>query len=261
MLLFFAFAEVLTAQDFQGVAIYKSRTQVAMDSSQVKDDAIRKALEEQLQLQMQGEYTLRFSRNESLYSENEKLARPQAGPSNGINITISRSKSELYKDTRSKTYVHQQEILSKPFIIKDSLKIPKWKLVKDKKSIGDYVCYKATLTQNVIEKKYSSETDCLTKITSEKTVTAWYTPQIPVNSGPGNYWGLPGLILEVQDGKTSMLCSSITLNPSEKIEIEAPTKGKQVDQETFNTIQEERMAEMRARSDNGKGLFITKTGG
>lgn len=261
ILIFFAFAEVIKAQDFQGTAIYQSRTQVDMDSTKVKDDAIRKVLEEQLQLQMQREYILLFNRNESLYSENEKLAKPQVGRSNGITVTISKSKSELYKNTSSKTYVNQQEIFSKPFVIKDSLKIPEWKLVNEKKSIGEYICYKATLKQKVIEKSYSSELDSHTETSAEKIVAAWYTPQIPISNGPGNYWGLPGLILEVQDGDTSLLCSSITLNPSKKISIKAPNKGKKVNQETFNAIQEERMEEMRARSDDGKGLFITKTGG
>jgi GLPGLI family protein len=37
------------------------------------------------------------------------------------------------------------------------------------------------------------------------TITAWYTPEIP-NQGPENYWGLPGLILEINDGKTVILC-------------------------------------------------------
>jgi GLPGLI family protein len=45
------------------------------------------------------------------------------------------------------------------------------------------------------------------------TITAWYTPEIPVNQGPENYWGLPGLILEINDGKTVILCSKIVLNP------------------------------------------------
>ena len=65
------------------------------------------------------------------------------------------------------------------------------------------------------------------------TVEAWYTPQVPVSHGPLEYWGLPGLILEVSAGKTTMLCSKITLNPAEKIEIKAPAKGKEVSKQEY----------------------------
>ena len=50
-------------------------------------------------------------------------------------------------------------------------------------------------------------------------VEAWYTPQIPVGHGPAEYWGLPGLILEVSAGNTTMLCSKIVMNPAEKEKI------------------------------------------
>jgi predicted GIY-YIG superfamily endonuclease len=52
----------------------------------------------------------------------------------------------------------------------------------------------------------------------EISITAWYTPEIPINQGPENYWGLPGLILEVTDGKTVILCSKLVLNTKEKKE-------------------------------------------
>ena len=47
----------------------------------------------------------------------------------------------------------------------------------------------------------------------EITISAWYTPQIPVSAGPGNYHGLPGLILEVNDGSETVICSKIVINP------------------------------------------------
>ena len=64
-------------------------------------------------------------------------------------------------------------------------------------------------------------------------VTAWYTPQIPVSQGPGEYWGLPGLILEVNAGTTTVLCTEITLNPNEKVTIKKPSKGKKVTRDEF----------------------------
>ena len=51
------------------------------------------------------------------------------------------------------------------------------------------------------------------------TITVWYTPQIPVNTGPGNYQGLPGLILEVNDGTETVICSKIVLNPKDEVNI------------------------------------------
>ena len=79
----------------------------------------------------------------------------------------------------------------------------------------------------------------------EIVITAWYSPEIPVNQGPENYWGLPGLILEVNDGKTSILCSKIVLNSKDKVEIKAPTKGKQVTQKEYDEIVKNKMEEMK----------------
>ena len=53
------------------------------------------------------------------------------------------------------------------------------------------------------------------EVPKEIEITAWYTPQIPINQGPGEYWGLPGLILEINADRTTILCSKIIMNPSE----------------------------------------------
>ena len=46
-----------------------------------------------------------------------------------------------------------------------------------------------------------------------QTVTAWYTPQIPVSNGPEEFQGLPGLILELSYDSQTILCSKISLKP------------------------------------------------
>jgi GLPGLI family protein len=87
----------------------------------------------------------------------------------------------------------------------------------------------------------------------ERTITAWYTPQIPVNNGPAMYQGLPGLILEVHDGKLTIICSKIVLNPEDKVKIEEPTKGKVVNQKNYDGILEKKNKEMMERYAPRKG--------
>ena len=76
-------------------------------------------------------------------------------------------------------------------------------------------------------------------------VEAWYSPQIPVGHGPLEYWGLPGLILEVSAGNTTMLCTKIVMNPEEKLEITAPDKGKEVTKMEYQATIVEKMKEFR----------------
>jgi len=104
------------------------------------------------------------------------------------------------------------------------------------------------LTQNPLD---------LIETPKEVEVVAWYTMQIPVNQGPENYWGLPGLILEVNSGNKTILCSKIVMNPEEKEEIKRPTKGKEVTREEYNEIIKKKMEEMRemygGRNRGGRG--------
>ncbi|MFT7350131.1 MAG: GLPGLI family protein [Candidatus Paceibacteria bacterium] len=84
-------------------------------------------------------------------------------------------------------------------------------------------------------------------------VEAWYTPQIPVSHGPGEYWGLPGLILEVSADNTTMLCSKIVMNPKEKIKIEAPDKGKEITKSLYQETIQGKMLEMRNNRGRRRG--------
>ena len=140
----------------------------------------------------------------------------------------------------------------------------------DTKNIGNYTCYKATYTKEIEEMSmmtFSSSDDeqndeapTTSTETEIITVTAWYTPQIPVSNGPESYQGLPGLILEVNDGDLTILCSKITINPKKQIEISEPKKGKQVTQKEYDKIMENKMEEMneqyRGRGSDDKGIEI-----
>ena len=84
-------------------------------------------------------------------------------------------------------------------------------------------------------------------------IEAWYTPMIPVSQGPDDYWGLPGLILEISVNNTTLLCSKIVMNPEEKIDIEAPDKGKEVTKKEYQEIISVKMQEMRDNRGRNSG--------
>ena len=100
------------------------------------------------------------------------------------------------------------------------------------------------------------------KVIKKRTLVAWYTPDVPVSNGPNVYGGLPGLILEVNDGDLTIVCSELVLNPKEVKEIKEPIKGKIVTRKKFGNIAKEKTKEMmdRYRSRDGKGIEI-KIGG
>jgi GLPGLI family protein len=119
---------------------------------------------------------------------------------------------------------------------------------------------KTAIAKTDIANTNTTSADVTPKIQEEKDeqeemveVVAWYSPVIPVSQGPTEYWGLPGLILELSAGNTTMLCSKIVMNPEEKIKIKRPTKGQVVTKKEYNEIISGKMQEMRDNRGRGNG--------
>jgi GLPGLI family protein len=77
------------------------------------------------------------------------------------------------------------------------------------------------------------------------TIEAWYTLQIPLGHGPAEFWGLPGLVLEVSTGNTTILCSEISINTNDRDPIAIPNKGEETSIASYRKVVKERMAAMR----------------
>ncbi|WP_412983810.1 GLPGLI family protein [Pontimicrobium sp. IMCC45349] len=264
------FTSLLFAQDsFQGVAYYQSKTSFDMDGfggRQMSEDQ-KKMIAERMKSMLEKTFVLTFNKTESTYKEEEKLEAP--GRSGGFGMMMSNfTGGKQYKNVKEERLLQEQEFFGKQFLISDSLPKLQWVMGSETKQIGKYMCFKATAVKKVDEfdwksmrrkdkekqdaekKADSSETaikDPLDEIEipEEITITAWYTPQIPINQGPGEYWGLPGLILEVNADKTTILCSKIVMNPEEKEEIKKPTKGKEVTKKEYAEIMKKKIEEMR----------------
>jgi len=251
------------AQEFKGMAIYKSHRKVDLKMDDEDENSeMKKQIQEQLRKQFQQEYTLTFDKYQSLYKKNEKLAAP-APVSNGIQITVSSGSDLLYKNIKEKRFANQTEIYGKQFLIKDSLKTKDWQLVNETKNIGTYTCFKAMFSETY-ETETITDKGTLEKVTKDRVTTVWYTPQIPISNGPEDFDGLPGLILEINDGELTLVCTRVVINPKETIDIKEPHKGKEVTQAKFDEIMDKKMKEMmenmRSRRGDGEAVVI-KVGG
>jgi len=259
------------AQDFTGKAVYKTNRKsgfkIGGDSNM--SEAQKQELEERFQKMNQKTFILEFDKTTSSYKEEDKLNAPNPQANMGgvqiISVFGGGGSGSLYfKNLKEKRFVSKTEIMGKTFLIKDSIPNYQWQLTSETKNIGNYTCYKAMFSaevENMMMTVENGETK-QTKKSETITTTAWYTPQIPISNGPTIYHGLPGLILEINDGKTTIVCTEIVLNPSEKITISEPDKGKIVTQGEFDKIREEKNKELmeRFQSRDGKGIEI-KIGG
>ena len=218
-------------------------------------EAQKKQIAARMKNRLEKGYVLSFNKEESLFVEEDQLdAISGATDSWGKNFAPGKQ----YKNVKSNTQLQEQEFYGKKFLVNDVLQTIDWKLESDTKNIGNYTCFKATASIPTDQLTWYSfswdnlkETDD-TEIDSTQPkdvkmtlVEAWYTPQVPVRHGPLEYWGLPGLILEVSADNTTMLCSKLVLNPDEVIEIEAPSKGKEVTKLEYRTIINNKMVEFR----------------
>jgi len=257
------------AQNFQGKAYYFSKTSVDMDSwgGQKMSEDRKKQIADRMRSMFEKTYILNFDREASTYKEEEVLEAP-GGQGGFGRWGSSFSAGMQYKNIKSQQYLQDQEFFGKQFLITDSLSKLDWKLGTETKQIGQYLCMKATAVKTVDEfdwrsmrrkpkskevKQAEVQKDSTVTSVSEDIeipkqieVTAWYTPQIPVSQGPGDFWGLPGLILEVNSDKTTILCSKIIMNPQEKVQIKAPEKGEVVSRKEYNETVKKKMEEMRS---------------
>lgn len=273
------------AQNFQGKAYYQSKTTMDTDNwgGRELSEEQKKRIKERMKSFLEKVYILDFSKTASVYKEEEKIEAPGQGGRGGFGSMMmgSFSQGEQYKDVQKGVTIESKEFFGKQFLIKDSLPKLEWKMEGETKQIGKYLCFKATALKKVDELDFSSmrprnrdndkdktpeekKQDSIKAakdpfsqidIPKEILVTAWYTLDIPVNQGPGEYWGLPGLILEINAYRTTILCSKIVMNPEEKDPIEEPTKGKEVTRKEYNEIVKTKMEEMRDmyRGRGGRG--------
>ncbi len=169
------------------------------------------------------EYTLSFTKNESVFKAIEKMGIEDNIGYKGALLFI-KGKGINYLNLEEDIVIEQKESDGVLYNITQKLSDISWSLENETKEIGKYTCYKAT-------------TFYKTQIAGKKKnyyVEAWYVPELPIRHGPAGFGNLPGIILELAIDKVTFYMKYVKLKIGKKI---SRPVGKTVSQKEYDDIQ------------------------
>lgn len=144
---------------------------------------------------------------------------------------------ESYVDLEGGAIAETREFMGRRFLITGAPTEYAWKLSGEQRSFLGYTVQKATAVRD------------------GSTIEAWFTPEIPVATGPGPYGGLPGMILvvSVDEGHTLYAATDVELGGFGDGVIAAPHEGAEVSREEYERIVAEKLEEVRTlRGSRGR---------
>lgn len=209
---------------------YTSTTVIPEDVKNIEDANIRNMVINQLSNKKET-FSLKVSNGKYLF---EAISNEQ---NNGTVMQIGGS-SAIYMDMDTKTSVSQENILDRTFLIKETIKTYDWNITTENKEIINKKCTKATLKEN-------------------PTIVAWFTSEIPVSFGPMGYYGLPGLILQLETPSKNYIIQEISVS-KENISIKAPDKDKEISREDFDALKKKKQESLGINKGNGSKVKIIK---
>ena len=147
----------------------------------------------------------------------------------------SRSDHEVLKGAHVSyadgTMVEAREFMGRTFLVSDTRPAYRWRLTGEQSEFLGFLMQKATAEHD------------------GSTIEAFFTPEIPVQSGPGPYGGLPGmiLVLSVDSGHELYSATEVDLSGLGGRTIAAPDDGDDVSRAEYEDIVAERLEEVRLR--------------
>lgn len=208
----------LFAQQTSGIVKYKGAINEEFRKSFIEDfknkdvaPDIRKGVVEMYLNAQEDTYELHFKNQESYFHYMKELENETG---KGLKMGSKAGTNEFYVNLTDKKIIEKNSVLG--FLEYSGIQ---WDVKNVTKNIGDYKCFKAVETEKNFTRSGAIK---------EEQVVAWFTPDIPLQFGPKNYNGLPGLILQIDKEKFSILATQVILNPDEKIEIEAVKKDEKI---------------------------------
>lgn len=208
----------------QGTVVYEE-----VEKIEIKLEGEMAHLMKDMPKERRSEMILYFNLESSVYKAPEKAEDMNMAAEAGMRIMMSQPDNILHLDLKNKEMVEQLEFMTRMFLINSEIPSIEWKITGKQKMILDLPCMEATQTD-----------------TSGVVTSAWFTPAIPIQSGPAKYINLPGLVLEVDkdNGQMQFIAKSVNFDAPDKALLKKPKDGKKVSREEYDKIVEEKMKEM-----------------
>ena len=129
-------------------------------------------------------------------------------------VNIKSHEEKYYKNFNTNVYRlevsrRNKNLINKNVSIKDTIPSFKWSLEDVNQTIAGYNCKKATTIKTVGSRAIN--------------ITAWYCEDLPISDGPMDYSGLPGMILQIEVEKNTIIkFEKLKYFKDESIEIAEP---------------------------------------
>lgn len=228
------------AQDNSGTITYNELIEL-----NVQLDGEMAAFAAMIPKEQRSQKLLYYTPGASLY---KNIKKPEENSrnmdNNGAQVMIKMDMPDeiTYKDLQAGKTFEQKEFMGRQFLVEGDIKKYAWKMTGKQKEIAGYPCREATT------------------IRDKDTITAWFTPAIPVSSGPGSLGNLPGMILEAHIGsRVHITTAKIETGKVDNTQLVKPKAGKKVNEDEFEKIVKEKTAEMQQENGgNGDRIIIRR---
>ncbi|MFN8356624.1 MAG: GLPGLI family protein [Spirosomataceae bacterium] len=115
------------------------------------------------------------------------------------------------------------EILGKTYIIDDTLSKPNWKILNDLKDVAGHICMKAMVEDTIKKQK----------------IVAWFAQDFIHPGGPERYFGLPGMILELDINNGAVVIAADKIEAKKltnEMELPKKLKGKTLTESAYRQM-------------------------
>jgi GLPGLI family protein len=184
-------------------------------------------------------FLLHFNNDVAVYKPNleeQEESTPELQRAKHIQSFRNLPKPELkrvFYDLKNKKKLEEMNFMTRIFIVESDIDEMNWKLIPKKKQILEHICMGAELTID------------------DNTLTAWFTPKIPISIGPDTFFGLPGLILMIElNGEKLIVATSISSDVPEIESKEDFSEEIAISKKEFDKIVEEKVEEHKKNMSN-----------